>query len=96
MTEGELRRTAASIRRLDAPATEAERAVAAAVLIDEAGVRGLAERFGRARREGISIADIAREEPPPVPEWMTEPAREWLLKRREQRAAVCRTLLEEM
>lgn len=95
VTEAELRRTAASMRRLDAPLTDAERAVAAAVLIDGAGVRGLAERFGRARREGISMIDVAREEPPPVPEWMTGPAREWLAQRREQRAAVCRALLEE-
>ena len=95
VTEPELRRTAMSIRRLEAPATGAERAVAAAVLIDEAGVRGLAERFARARREGISIADVAREEPTPVPEWLTDPARQWLLQRREQRAAVCRELLEE-
>jgi len=34
-------------------------------------------------------------EPPPVPEWMTGPAREWLAQRREQRATVCRALLEE-
>ena len=40
VTDAELRQTAASIRRLDAPATDAERAVAAAVLIDCAGVRG--------------------------------------------------------
>src|SRR5512141_753395 len=34
VTEAELRRTAASIRRLDAPVTDAEKSVAAAVLID--------------------------------------------------------------
>lgn len=96
VSESELRHTAASIRRLDAPLTDAERAVAAAVLIDEAGVRGLAERFGRARREGISIIDVAREEPPPIPEWMPDEAQEWLMRRREQRAAVCRALLEEV
>src|SRR5438477_8273822 len=48
LTESDLRRTAASIARLDAPMSEAERAVAAAILIDSAGVRGLAERFVRA------------------------------------------------
>ncbi len=52
LTERELRATAASIRRLDAPVSDAERAVAAAILIDNAGVRGLAERVTRARREG--------------------------------------------
>jgi hypothetical protein len=47
VSESELRRTAASIRRLDAPVTDAERAVAAAILIDSAGVRGFAERAAR-------------------------------------------------
>lgn len=96
VSESELRRTAASIRRLDAPTTEAERAVAAAVLIDGAGVRGLAERFGRARREGSSLLDVAREEEPPIPEWLSEQARALLLERRARRAAFCRAVLEEM
>src|SRR5215212_10677646 len=39
LTERELRATAASIRRLDAPVSDAERVVAAAMLIDSAGVR---------------------------------------------------------
>src|SRR6266576_2939755 len=38
ISETELRQTAASIRRLDAPVTEEERAVAAAILIDRGGV----------------------------------------------------------
>lgn len=95
--EGLLRRTAASIRRLDEPVTEAERAVAAAVLIDEAGVRGLTERFLRARREGSSIMDVVRAAMADVwvPEWLPPRAVEWLHARREARRETCRRLLEE-
>src|SRR4051812_38124621 len=60
--EAQLHRVAASIRRLDAPRSDAERAVAAAAIIDAAGVRGLAERLTRARREGLTIDDVARAE----------------------------------
>src|SRR5689334_822676 len=45
-----LRETAASIARLEEPVSDAERAVAAAILIDNAGARGLAERLARSRR----------------------------------------------
>jgi hypothetical protein len=96
VSEADLRRVAASIRRLDAPATDAERAVAAAVLIDGAGVRGLAERFGRARREGISLLDVAREELAEAPEWLSDEARVMFEERRRRRRAFCETLLEEM
>jgi hypothetical protein len=98
LTEDELRRTAASIRRLDAPVTPAERAVAAAVLIDGAGVRGLTELFGRARREGNSLMDVLRAALSDValPEWLPEGAEEMLHARREARREVCRMLLEEM
>jgi hypothetical protein len=98
LTDAELRQTAASIRRLDAPVTEAERAVAAAVLIDSAGVRGLTELFGRARREGNSLMDVLRASlsDVDVPEWLPRGAEEWLHARREARREVCRKLLEEM
>lgn len=98
VSEVELRRTAASIRRLESPATDVERAVAAAVMIDAAGVRGLAERFANARREGKSIIGVAREAlaEESVPEWMTERAREWLIERRRARQELCRKLLEEV
>jgi hypothetical protein len=97
ISEAELRKTAASIRRLDAPLTEEERAVAAAVLIDSSGVRGLAEKFSRARREGHSIADVAREalSETDVPEWMSDQAREMLVRRRVQRDLFARAILEE-
>jgi hypothetical protein len=102
LTETELRQTAASIRRLAvsgmAPVTDAERAIAAAVLIDDAGVRGLTEQFGRARREGNSLMDVLRAalSDVAVPEWLPAHAEEWLQARREARREVCRRLLEEL
>lgn len=98
VTEGELRRTAASIKRLDEPVTEAERAVAAAILIDGAGVRGLAEHFARARREGSSQMDVLRNVLSDVfvPDWLPPQAEEWLHTRRESRREFCKRLLEEL
>ena len=94
--EAELRQTAASIRQLHAPLTEEERAVAGAILIDGAGVRGLAEKFARSRREGHPVADVAREalSETNVPEWMSEEAREMLVRRRAQRDPFARAVLE--
>lgn len=98
LTETELRRTAASIARLHAPVSDAERAVAAAMLIDNAGVRGLTEHFTRARREGSSLMDILRAalSDVAVPEWLPPRAEEWLHARREARRETCRRLLEEL
>jgi hypothetical protein len=96
VNENELRRTAASIRRLDAPESEAERAIAAAILIDAAGVRGLAERLSRSRREGHSIIDVVTAEPPAAPEWMNDTAREWLAQRTVARAEFSRAILDEL
>jgi hypothetical protein len=98
LTEGELRRTSASIARLDEPVTEAERAVAAAVLIDAAGVRGLVERFTRARREGSSMMDVVRNalSDVSVPDWLPPHAEEWLHARRESRREICKRVLEEI
>lgn len=95
--ESELRKTAASIRRLDDPVSAAERAVAAAVLIDGSGIRGLAERFAAARREGQSIPEVAREaiREEGTPEWLPEEAQEELRKRRMLRSVFCRQLLDE-
>lgn len=98
VSEEELRRTAGSIRRLDEPVTEAERAVAAAILIDSAGVRGLTELFARAKREGSSLMDVLRAALSDlyVPEWIPEVAEEWLHARREARRETCRRVLEEL
>jgi hypothetical protein len=98
LTDADLRQTAASIRRIEEPVTDAERAVAAAALIDGAGVRGLTELFGRARREGNSLMDVLRASlsDVAVPEWLPRDAEEWLHARREARREVCRRLLEEI
>ncbi|HJQ37594.1 MAG TPA: hypothetical protein VKB93_10675 [Thermoanaerobaculia bacterium] len=98
LEEAELRRTALSIQRLEESVTEAERAVAAAVMIDEAGVRGLTEHFTRARREGNSLMDVLRAalSDVAVPDWLPPRAEEWLHARREARREVCKRLLEEL
>ena len=98
LTETELRRTAASIARLSEPATAAERAVAAAVMIDSAGVRGLTDLFTRARREGSSLMDVLRAALSDVatPEWLPPQAEAWLHERREARRQVCKKLLDEL
>jgi hypothetical protein len=98
LTKAELRRTAVSIRRLDAPVTAAERAVAAALAIDNAGVRGIAERLSRARREGMSIEDVARAglAREVVPSWMPLDAVVWIGERIAARQDVCRKIIAEL
>ena len=98
LNEFELRQTAMSIQRLDDPVTDTERAVAAAVMIDTAGVRGLTELFTRARREGSSLMDVLRAalSDVAVPDWLSQRAEEWLHARREARREVCKRLLEEL
>jgi hypothetical protein len=98
VAEGELRATAASIRRLDEPSTEAERAVAAALLIDASGLRGFAERLARSRREGSTVLDVVRNAVADViePAWLPDAARALLRSRRESRREMCRRILAEM
>ncbi len=98
VSETDLRQTAMSIKRLEHPVTDAERAVAAALLIDQAGVRGLTEHFTRARREGNSLMDVLRGvlSDVVVPEWLPPNAEAWLHARREARREVCKRLLEEL
>lgn len=98
LPDAELRAISAAIRRLDDPQTDAERAVAAAILIDSSGVRGLAERFARARREGQSMMDVVRDALAEswIPAWMPEPGRAWLERRHAVRREFCRAFLEEM
>lgn len=96
--EADLRRVAASVRRLDAPLLDAERAVAAAILIDSAGLRGLADRFAGARRDGNSLPDVLRAAlaEGSSPEWLPPAAESWLRARRTSRREVCRRMLEEL
>ena len=98
LSEGELRATAASIRRLGDPASDAERALAAALLIDGGGVRGLAERLSRSRREGSSVLDVVRNALADAiePGWLPENARAWLASRYEARREACRRILSEL
>jgi len=98
LPDADLRALSASIRRLDDPQSDEERAVAAAVLIDSAGVRGLADRFARARREGQTMMDVVREVLAEswIPAWMPERGRPWLERRHEARREVCRRLLMEV
>jgi len=87
LSETELRQTASSIRSLESPSTDAERALAAALLIDSAGVRGLAERLSRSRREGSSVLDVVRHVLADAiePAWLPEAAITLLRSRRESR-----------
>jgi hypothetical protein len=98
LDESELRRTAVSIRRLAAPETDSERAVAAAVLIDQSGVRGLAQRFASARREGHSVVDVVREALADswAPDWLPATARPMLEARQDRRRDFCAAVLEEL
>jgi hypothetical protein len=98
VTEADLRRTAAAIRRLDAPITDVEKSLAAAILIDRSGVRGLAQRIAAGRREGHSLLDVVREAlaDSRMPEWVPAPARPWLESRLEARRTVCREILDEL
>lgn len=96
-TEAELRTALASLRRLDHPQSAEERALASAMLIDASGVRGLAESFARARREGRSIGDVARDAiaENTIPEWMSDAAAEMLEERLRRRREFCETVLGE-
>ncbi|MEA2165959.1 MAG: hypothetical protein QOK37_4086 [Thermoanaerobaculia bacterium] len=98
LTDDELRAVAGSIRRLDDPSSDGERAVAAAVLIDSAGIRGLASRLSRARREGSSVMDVVRDAlgDAIVPEWMPSQGRKWLAARYDVRREVCARILREV
>ncbi|GAC1402109.1 MAG: hypothetical protein NVSMB68_16240 [Thermoanaerobaculia bacterium] len=98
LEEAELREIDASIRKLEAPQSDTERAVAAAILIDNSGVRGLAQRFAQARREGHSVIDVVREALADswIPEWVPAPARPMLEARLDARVAFCRAILDEV
>ena len=99
LSEADLRTVAASVQRLQQnPDSEAERTVAAAVLIDRAGVRGLATRLAAARRDGQTLLDVVREALADsiYPEWLPENARPMLEERFEARRRVCQALLDEL
>lgn len=98
LTEGEMQEIVGSIRRLENPQTESERAIAAAQLVDAAGVRGLIQRFITARREGLTVVEVVREElarDAVVPDWLPPQAADMIAERRRKRLELCEQILNE-
>lgn len=96
--EGELRRAAESLKRLDRPVSAIERALAGAILIDQAGTLGLMERLARVRREGCSPLELVRDvaaSSPEIPDWLSEPGRAMLEHRHTERRVFCQRILTE-
>jgi len=98
ISPAELRRAARVLGTLEHPEEPAAVSLAAAALIDSSGIRGLAEQFAAARREGttaleIALALVSREEE--TPHWFPDSARPLLDERRQRRRDVCRILLDE-
>jgi hypothetical protein len=99
IAETELRGAAAALQGLATPADPAVVAIASALRIDEAGLRGLTASIAAARREGRSILDLAREERQNAslpPEWMPDSARAWFGARAVRRRRYCEELLREI
>ena len=94
----ELERAGASLRRLHEPESAIERALSAALLIDQAGVFGLMHRLGQARREGSSPEEVVRtiaSEETALPAWLPAEAMVMLKGRIARRQEVCRMIDEE-
>jgi hypothetical protein len=98
VSEDDLRRTAAAAARLSDPQSDLERAVAAAILIDGSGARGLAQKIAAAKREGHTLTDVIREAAADrwIPDWLPASARPLLEKRFEAKKRFCEALLEEL
>lgn len=98
LPQSTLEATASSLQRLRDPETEDERAIASAIEIEEAGIRGTLRKLLQARREGRSHFDTAREiavADEKVPSWMSAQAGAMLRQRTEKGKKLCRDLLEE-
>ena len=87
-TEQQLIDVERSIGRIEDPQTPLEIALASALRIDEAGLRGSAQQISFSRREGLSLDEaITRlSESEETPAWMTARARDWLNVRKHSRA----------
>jgi len=98
LSEAHLRQVLASLKRLDAPQTAEERALASALFVDQAGARGLVSRFLHARREATSPTEVAKaviSSAASLPDWILPTARTWVLSRWETRRQFCEQLLRE-
>ena len=98
VTEAELRTIVDSLRRSPQPQSAAEIALAAARVIDTAGVRGLVSRFAAARREGTNPVEVARTvlaDGEPTALWMTPEAQAWVSMRHAKTVQLCRDVLAE-
>lgn len=98
VTTAELERAGASLRRLHEPESAIERALAAALLIDQAGVFGLMHRLAQARREGSSPEEVVRmllSGETTFPPWLPSGAVPMLRARIARRRELCRMIDEE-
>jgi len=94
----DLRRVSQSLARLETPKSEAEIALATAMLIESCGGRALVERFTRARREGLTTRGVAEEilaASVPDRPWLVDEARALVRQRFEKQKQFCRELIEE-
>ena len=96
-TDQELFRVENSISRLEVPQTALEIALASALLIDRAGVRGAVQQLASARREGLTIDEAVQKlaEDEPSPTWMSPKALEWLNGRKKSRIDFIRSFQTE-
>jgi len=93
----ELFRVESSITRLDHPVSELETALASALIIDRAGVRGAVQQLASARREGLTIDEAVQKlsDVEPIPLWMSEKALTCLRGRLKARAAFVESVQRE-
>lgn len=98
LSDNDIRSLIDSINRIEAPESDAERALATALMIESAGARGLAIRLAKARREGLATGDVARAElaESSLPRFPLEDrAVAWLELRQARRLRIAREILDE-
>lgn len=98
LSEPAVRRLQRSLERLDAPESGMERAVAAAIAVDSAGVRGAVLRLAQSRREGQTQLEEARQiasEAHEPPLWMDSRAAEWFARRAGAARRVAEAIVAE-
>lgn len=98
LSEEHVRRLQRSLERLEAPESEVERAVAAAIAVDCAGVQGAVQRLAASRREGQTQLEEARQmlaEPREPPGWMDARAAAWFGRRTDAARRVAEAIVAE-